>query len=97
MANLLGNLTQESLTESAFRRCEFDILYGEGISRTGEIIDKGVDFDIIKKSGSWFKYGDMSLGQGRDTVRALLKENTELCEEIAEKVAAAIKAQMENN
>ena len=99
--NVYGNLTKIKITKNKvappFRRCEFDILYGEGISRTGEIIDKGVDFDIIKKSGSWFKYGDMSLGQGRDTVRALLKENTELCEEIAEKVAAAIKAQMENN
>lgn len=98
--NVFGNLTKIKVTKNKvappFRRCEFDILYGEGISRTGEIIDKGVDLDIVKKSGSWFKYGDLSLGQGREAVRTLLKENDELREEITEKVIAALKERQEN-
>lgn len=69
-----------------FRMAEFDIMYGEGISKTGEIIDLGVDFSIIKKSGSWFSYGDTKLGQGRDAVRDLLKDNPELAQELETKI-----------
>ncbi len=69
-----------------FRKAEFDIIYGEGISRTGEIIDMGVEASIVKKSGSWFSYGDTKLGQGRDAVRKLLLDNPELSEEIESKI-----------
>jgi recombination protein RecA len=69
-----------------FRIAEFDILYGEGISKIGEIIDIGVDLNIIKKSGSWFSYGDTKLGQGRDSVKQILADNPELSDEIETKV-----------
>ena len=75
-----------------FRRAEFDIIYGEGISKIGEIIDLGVDKGIIKKSGSWFSYGDQKLGQGRDAVKELLKGNDALREEIEAKVREALAA-----
>ena len=74
-----------------FKNTEFDIMYGEGISKVGEILDLGVEFDIVKKSGSWFSYGDTKLGQGRDAVKELLKDNPELLEELAEKIKVAIK------
>lgn len=74
-----------------FRYCDADIIFGEGISRTGEIIDHGTNLNIIKKSGSWYSYGDTKLGQGKDAVRALLEDNPELAEELAEKVYAALK------
>jgi len=73
-----------------FRQAEFDIMYGLGISKIGEIIDLGVDNDIVKKSGSWFSYGDTKLGQGRDAVRQLLTDNPELAEEIEDKIREAI-------
>ncbi len=73
-----------------FRKAEFDIIYGEGISKYGEIIDLGVDFNIIKKSGSWFSYGETKLGQGRDAVRSLLLDNPELAEELETKIRAAL-------
>ncbi len=76
-----------------FRQAEFDIMYGEGISKIGEIIDLGVDNDIVKKSGSWFSYGETKLGQGRDAVRQLLTDNPELAEEIEEKIKEAISPQ----
>lgn len=72
-----------------FRKAEFDIAYGTGISKVGEIIDLGVDKNIIKKSGSWFSYGDTKLGQGRDAVKNLLKDNPELAEELEEKILTA--------
>ncbi len=75
-----------------FKKAEFDIVFGEGISRTGEIIDMGVDMNIIKKSGSWFSYGETRLGQGRDAVRQLLLDNVELAEEIEGKIREALKA-----
>jgi len=75
-----------------FRKAEFDITYGEGISRVGEIIDLGVDHNIIKKAGSWFSYGDTKLGQGRDAVKSLLKDNPELAEELQAKIMEAYKA-----
>jgi len=65
-----------------FRTAEFDIIYGEGFSKMGEIIDLGVDFEIIKKSGSWYSYGETKLGQGRDAVKNLLIDNPELAEEL---------------
>ena len=74
-----------------FRQAEFDIMYGEGVSKIGEILDLGVDYDIIKKSGSWFSYGDTKLGQGRDAVKELLKDNPELTEELSQKITEAIK------
>ena len=74
-----------------FRKAEFDILFGEGISRIGEIIDLGVEFDIIKKSGSWFSYGESKLAQGRDAVKQLLTDNPELAEEIEGKIREAMK------
>ncbi len=75
-----------------FRQAEFDIMYGQGISKMGEIIDLGVDHDIVKKSGSWFSYGDTKLGQGRDAVRQLLLDNPELAEEIEGQIRESIKA-----
>lgn len=74
-----------------FRKAEFDIVFGEGISTVGEIVDLGVEFDIIHKSGSWFSYNDSKLAQGRDAVKQLLKDNPELCEEIEAKVREALK------
>ncbi len=69
-----------------FRKAEFDIVFGEGISKIGEIIDLGVDFDIIKKSGSWFSYGDTKLGQGRDAVKQIILDNPALLEEVEQKI-----------
>ena len=69
-----------------FRVCEFDIMYGEGISKLGEIIDIGTEAGIIDKSGSWFSYGETKLGQGRDSVKKLLKDNPELSEELEKKI-----------
>lgn len=75
-----------------FRKAEFDIMYGEGISKIGEIIDLGVDFDILKKSGSWFSYGETKLGQGRDAVKKLFLDNPELADEVELKIREALKA-----
>jgi recombination protein RecA len=75
-----------------FRQAEFDIIYGQGISRTGELIDLGVDMNVIKKSGSWFSYGDTKLGQGRDAVKNLLEDNPELMGEIEAKVLECVAA-----
>ncbi|THD69378.1 recombinase RecA [Robertkochia marina] len=91
-----GNKTRVKVVKNKvappFKATEFDIMYGEGISRIGEILDLGVEYDIIKKSGSWFSYGDTKLGQGRDAVKHLLKDNPELLEELEEKIREAIKA-----
>ncbi len=70
-----------------FKKAEFDIIFGEGISRNGEIIDLGTEFNIIKKSGSWYSYGETRLAQGRDAVRKLLEDNPELTQELAEKIS----------
>ncbi len=82
-----------------FRKAEFDIMYGEGISKTGEIIDLGVEYDVIKKAGSWFSYGDTKLGQGRETVRKLLMDNPELSKELEQKIIETMsgKEESENN
>ena len=74
-----------------FKKADFDIMYGEGISQLGEIVDLGVDFDIIKKSGSWFSYGETKLGQGRDAVKQIIKDNPELYDELKLKVSEALK------
>ena len=73
-----------------FRRAEFDVMFGEGISKGGEIVDLGVEYGIIKKSGSWFSYDDTKLAQGRDATKQLMLDNPELAEEIEEKIMAAI-------
>ncbi|WP_109302743.1 recombinase RecA [Aquimarina sp. AU474] len=90
-----GNKTRVKVVKNKvappFRTAEFDIMYGQGISKNGEIIDIGVDYEIIKKSGSWFSYQDTKLGQGRDAVKALLNDNPELMEELEEKIIEAIK------
>ncbi len=90
-----GNKTRVKIVKNKvappFRTAEFDIMYGEGISKVGEIIDIGVDYEIIKKSGSWFSYEDTKLGQGRDSVKKLLLDNPELMEELETKIIAAIK------
>lgn len=89
-----GNHTRVKVVKNKvappFRKAEFDIIYGEGISKTGEIIDLGVNYNIIKKSGSWFSYGDTKLGQGREAVRRLLTDNIELAEELETKIITAI-------
>lgn len=75
-----------------FRQTEFEIMFGEGISKTGEIVDLGVEYEIIKKAGSWFSYGDTKLGQGRDAVKALLMDNPELSDELEAKIREIMKA-----
>ena len=75
-----------------FKKAEFDILYGEGISKIGEILDLGVEFGIIKKSGSWFSYGESKIGQGRDAVKQMLMDNPEFAEEVEAKVREALAA-----
>ncbi len=88
-----GNRTRVKIVKNKlappFKKAEFDIIYGEGISRTGELIDLGVDLEIIKKSGSWFSYADTKLGQGRDAVKNLMLDNPELAEEIETKIIEA--------
>ena len=73
-----------------FRIAEFDVMYGKGISKSGEIVDIGVDFEIVKKAGSWFSYGDTKLGQGRDAVKQLIEDNPELAEELEGKIKAIL-------
>ena len=76
-----------------FRIAEFDIMFGEGISKVGEIIDLGVEYGIVKKSGSWFSYGDTKLGQGRDAVKTLLLDNPDLMDELEHKIRAEVSGQ----
>ena len=91
---ILGNKTRVKVVKNKvappFRKAEFDIMFGEGISQLGEIIDLGVEHEIVKKAGSWFSYGENKLGQGRDAVKSLLKDNPELAEEIHNKIVASI-------
>jgi len=89
---VIGNRTRVKVVKNKvappFRRAEFDIMYGKGISKSGEILDLAVENNLIKKSGSWFSYGETRLGQGRDTVKELLEDNLELLEELEEKIKA---------
>lgn len=93
---IIGNRTRVKIVKNKlappFTRAEFDIMYGEGISRTGEIIDLGVENDVIKKSGSWFSYSDTKLGQGRDAVKQLLLDNPDLMEELEQKIMEKLSA-----
>ena len=73
-----------------FKRCEFDIMFGEGISRSSEIIDLGVEYGIIKKSGSWFSYNDAKLAQGRDAAKKVIEDNPELADELEDQIMAAL-------
>ncbi len=94
---VIGNSTKVKVVKNKvappFQIAEFDIMYGEGISKVGEILDIGVELGIVKKSGSWFSYGDTKLGQGRDAVKGLIKDNLELAEELEGKIKAAIENQ----
>ncbi len=98
-SNVLGNKTKVKVVKNKvappFKTAEFDIMYGEGVSKIGEIIDIGVDYEIIKKSGSWFSYEDTKLGQGRDAVKAVLKDNPDLMDELEEKIRVALKVAKE--
>jgi recombination protein RecA len=90
----MGNKTRVKVVKNKvappFKLAEFDIMYGQGISKVGEILDIAVEHDIIKKAGSWFSYDDTKLGQGRDAVKALIKDNPELMDELEEKVRAKV-------
>jgi recombination protein RecA len=91
-----GNRTKVKIVKNKvappFRLAEFDIMYGEGISKLGEIVDLGVELNVLKKAGSWFSYGDTKIGQGREAVKQTLADNPELCEEIEAKIRAAFSA-----
>jgi recombination protein RecA len=95
-AQVLGNKTRVKVVKNKvappFRTTEFDIMYGEGISKIGEVIDLGVNYEIIKKSGSWFSYGDTKIGQGRESVKTLLQDNPDLMDELEVKIMEAIKS-----
>ena len=92
--NVIGNQVRVKVVKNKvappFRKAEFEITFGEGISKIGEIVDLGVEHGIIQKSGSWFSYDGSKLAQGRDAVKALLKDNPELCEELEAKIMQAI-------
>ena len=96
--NVIGNRTKVKVVKNKvappFKTAEFDIMYGEGVSKTGEILDLAVEFEVVKKSGSWFSYGETKLGQGRDAVKSLIKDNPEMADELEQKIKAIIK---ENN
>ena len=94
--NVVGNVVRVKVVKNKvappFRKCEFEITFGEGISRIGEIVDLGTEVDSIRKSGSWFSYGDTKIGQGRDAVKRLLADNPELCDELEAKINEALNA-----
>lgn len=93
---VIGNRTKVKIVKNKvappFKSAEFDIMYGEGISHVGELVDVGVETNVLKKSGAWFYYGDTRLGQGRDNVKKLFLDNPEMCQEIEDKIYAAVKA-----
>lgn len=96
---VIGNRTKVKIVKNKvappFRQAEFDIMYGQGISKVGEILDIGVDLDIIKKSGSWFSYGETRLGQGRDAVKQIIADNQELMDELEDKIKEALASKTE--
>tara|TARA_X000000950_G_scaffold89713_1_gene112921 strand:- start:12552 stop:12944 length:393 start_codon:yes stop_codon:yes gene_type:complete len=89
---VVGNRTRVKVVKNKvappFKKVEFDIMFGEGISSSGELLDIAVELDIIQKSGSWFSYEDAKLGQGRDSVKKILSDNLELCESIKQKISS---------
>ena len=91
---IIGNQVRVKVVKNKvappFRKAEFEITFGEGISKVGELVDLGVEYGIIQKSGSWFSYGESKLAQGRDATKALLHDNPELCEEIEQKIMQMI-------
>lgn len=95
--SVVGNRARVKIVKNKvappFRTAEFDIMYGEGVSKIGEILDLAVEYDIVKKSGSWFSYGETKLGQGRDAVKKLIKDNPELMDELEEKIKEYLKAE----
>lgn len=97
--DISGNRTRVKIVKNKlappFKKAEFDIMYGEGISKIGEIIDLGVEREVVKKSGSWFSYGETKLGQGREAVKQLLKDNPELAEELETKITDSFKNNQE--
>lgn len=97
---IIGNRTRVKVVKNKlappFKKAEFDIIYSEGVSKAGELIDLGVEKGILKKSGSWFSYGETRLGQGRDSVKQLIKDNPELMEEIEKKIKSAFKETVKN-
>lgn len=99
-SEVMGNKTRVKVVKNKvappFKTAEFDIMYGEGISKVGEVIDIGVDYEIIKKAGSWYSYDETKLGQGRDAVKTLLMENPDLMDELEEKIIEAIKIAKQN-
>jgi recombination protein RecA len=96
--DLIGNRTKVKVVKNKvappFKTCEFDILYGEGISKLGEIIDMGVEYDVLQKSGSWYSYEGTKLGQGREGVKEILKDNPEMANEVEKKIRDKIAASM---
>jgi recombination protein RecA len=88
--NVLGNKTRVKVVKNKvappFKLAEFDIMYGQGVSKVGEVLDVAVEHEIVKKSGSWFSYADTKLGQGRDAVKQMIKDNPELMDELEEKI-----------
>lgn len=98
--NVVGNRTRVKVVKNKvappFKTAEFDIMYGVGISKAGEVLDLAVDYEIVKKAGSWFSYGDTKLGQGRDAVKDLIKDNPELMEELEGKIKEALQALKES-
>jgi recombination protein RecA len=93
--NVLGNKTRVKVVKNKvappFKLAEFDIMYGQGVSKVGEILDVAVEHEIVKKSGSWFSYAETKLGQGRDAVKQMIKDNPELMDELEEKIKAVLK------
>jgi recombination protein RecA len=91
----LGNRTRVKVVKNKmappFKKAEFDIVFGEGISRTGEVLDLGVEYSIVEKSGSWFSYNGQKLTQGREATKQLLRDNPELCDEIESKIRESLK------
>ena len=98
--DVIGNQTRVKVVKNKvappFRKAEFEIAFGEGISRTGELVDLGVEYNIIKKSGSWFSYNESKIGQGRDAVKKVLADNPELADELEAKIMEAMQAKKEN-
>lgn len=97
--NVLGNKTRVKVVKNKvappFKMAEFDIMYGEGVSKVGEVLDVAVEHEIVKKAGSWFSYQDTKLGQGRDAVKAIIKDNPELLEELEAKIKVSLKGDQE--